>query len=78
MTACPYVDASECHMARERSVAGVSDRIPVCPEHGGTCEVCEDGPATTERGGAACCEACAEGWDLMDHSPAPLAAQEGE
>ena len=31
---CPWENADECSMARERSVAGVSDVIPDCPVHG--------------------------------------------
>jgi len=31
---CEWSSASECAMARERSVAGVSDAIPACPVHG--------------------------------------------
>lgn len=31
--ACPYTDADECAMARERSVAGTDAPIPSCPEH---------------------------------------------
>lgn len=30
---CPWTSASECAMARERSVAGVSDTIPSCAVH---------------------------------------------
>lgn len=38
MSGCPYSDAGECAMARERQVAGISDVIPPCPVHGGmTC-----------------------------------------
>jgi hypothetical protein len=31
---CPWLDADECAMVRERSVAGISDVIPACPVHG--------------------------------------------
>jgi hypothetical protein len=31
---CPYVTADECATARERDVAGISDRIEPCPVHG--------------------------------------------
>lgn len=31
---CPWSDADECAMARERSVAGISNVIPACPVHG--------------------------------------------
>lgn len=34
MTKCSYSDAGECSMARERSVAGVSNIIPSCSKHG--------------------------------------------
>lgn len=30
---CMWTSASECFMARERSVAGISDAIPTCAEH---------------------------------------------
>lgn len=30
---CGYADAIECASARERSVAGISDVIPTCPDH---------------------------------------------
>jgi hypothetical protein len=30
---CPFVDSEECAMARERSVAGVSNDVPACPVH---------------------------------------------
>lgn len=31
---CGYEYADECHGARERSVAGFSNEIPACPDHG--------------------------------------------
>lgn len=31
---CPYDDADECAMARERQVAGTDEPIPACPVHG--------------------------------------------
>lgn len=31
---CPWLDADECALARERSVAGISNDIPACPVHG--------------------------------------------
>ena len=31
---CPWTSADECAMARERSVAGISDDIPPCDGHG--------------------------------------------
>lgn len=31
---CPWSDAQECQVARERSVAGISNDIPACPLHG--------------------------------------------
>lgn len=31
---CDFDDPIECSMAREREVAGVSDDVPPCPQHG--------------------------------------------
>jgi hypothetical protein len=31
---CSWTSADECAMARERSVAGISDEIPPCDVHG--------------------------------------------
>ena len=31
---CPWTDSEECATARERSVAGISDKIPTCAMHG--------------------------------------------
>ena len=31
---CPWTSADECAMARERSVAGISNDIPSCDVHG--------------------------------------------
>lgn len=40
--ACSFgVDAQECALARERSVAGVSNTIPACPVHGPYTEVAD-------------------------------------
>jgi hypothetical protein len=44
-TRCPWdgIDRDECAMARERSVAGVSDDIPACRVHGIHPDMCECG-----------------------------------